>query len=113
MFILFLYYRYRVAKLAELFEVDLSVAFCIDESCETIEILEQTTIPIPICNDNFTLPGGNTLNGFFEDLGQQVGGAGVNIVLEYLGLAVSKHKIRVLFAIAKRDCIKQLILRHV
>ncbi|XP_072033122.1 uncharacterized protein [Amphiura filiformis] len=33
------------------------------------------------------LPGGDTINDFFDELGQQAGGAGVGLALEYLGLS--------------------------
>ena len=67
----------------------MSVKLCIDNACETLTILNHIIIPIPLCNDNFTLPGGDTLNGFFEELGLKTAGAGVHLVLEYLGLSVS------------------------
>ena len=80
--------RYTVDVVDKNFKLDASVTLCIDSACETIEVLEQTLVPIPLCNENFTLPGGNSLNGFFEELGQKAGGAGINLVLESLGLAV-------------------------
>ena len=61
---------------------------CIDHVCESITILDHIIIPIPVCNDNFTLPGGDTVNGFLDDLGRKAGGTGVNLILEYLGLSV-------------------------
>ena len=70
------------------FQLDASVTLCIDSACETIEVLEHTLVPIPLCNENFTLPGGDSLNGFFDELGQKAGGAGIDLVLESLGLAV-------------------------
>ena len=86
---MFCFFRYTVFKLPKDLQVDLSVDICIDTICETIHVLDETIIPIPICNDNFTLPGGDTVNGFFEQLAQQAGGAGVKLALEYLGIAVS------------------------
>ena len=81
--------RYTIDRSEKNFQLDLSVEVCIDHVCEVITILDHTIIPIPVCNDNFTLPGGDTVNGFLNELGREAGGTGVNLILEYLGLSVS------------------------
>ncbi|XP_072033446.1 LOW QUALITY PROTEIN: uncharacterized protein [Amphiura filiformis] len=78
---------YTINKLLHDFEIDLSVELCIDEVCKVLTVLDKTIIPIPVCNGNFTLPGGDTINEFLEDVGQNAEESDIRLVLEYFGLS--------------------------
>ena len=86
--------RFSVDKLdlEKSFSVSLAIELCIDDACETVRVFEDFKVPIPFCNSNFTsfqLPGDGTIQGFVQELGENIGGAAVNVVVEKLGIAVS------------------------
>ena len=94
--VLFIFFspRFSVDKLdvEKSFSVSLSIELCIDDICDTAEVFKGFKVPIPFCNTDFTnfqLPGDGTIQGFVQELGENIGGAAVNIVVEKLGIAVS------------------------
>ncbi len=60
---------------------------CIDGYCEIIPILSRVLVPIPLCN-TITLPGDGTFQGVVDQFAQDAAEAGVNFILETLGIKV-------------------------
>ena len=57
-----------------------------------MSVFENLLIPIPVCNIDFTtfsLPGDGTVQQFAQHLGENIGNAAVDIVIQKLGLEVS------------------------
>ena len=85
-------FRYSIAKLTDVFRLTLDMSLCLDDACHEIGVFNELDIPIPFCNTNFSsfqLPGDGTILGFAEYLGEKVGDAAVNMIIERLGLDVS------------------------
>ncbi|XP_055958143.1 uncharacterized protein LOC130013542 [Patella vulgata] len=49
-------------------------------------MIEDMRIPIPICNENFTLPGGGSIKEFAKALGGKLSQAAVDVIFQKLGL---------------------------
>ncbi|VDI06314.1 Hypothetical predicted protein [Mytilus galloprovincialis] len=49
-------------------------------------LLTKQEIPIPICNENFTLPGGGSFAGFLTALGGKLTGQAFDLVIKEMGL---------------------------
>ncbi|XP_022103294.1 uncharacterized protein LOC110986022 [Acanthaster planci] len=70
------------------YEVDLTFSFRIDGFTTHFPIMTNERFPIPICNANssLALPGDGTVRGFLEELGDNVGQAAIQLVLQRLNL---------------------------
>ena len=76
-----------------MFQITLTIELCIDDNCESIPVLNDLNVPIPFCNTDFTnfqLPGDGTIAGFVQHLAGDIGDAGINLVIQKLGISVSK-----------------------
>ncbi len=72
--------------------MSLAIDLCIDDSCENIPLFDNVKVPIPLCHTNMTsyqLPGDGTVQGFVQELGENIGDAAIDVVVEKLGIAVS------------------------
>ncbi|ESO82597.1 hypothetical protein LOTGIDRAFT_236952 [Lottia gigantea] len=57
-----------------------------EESSIDSKMLEGMEIPIPICNENFTLPGGGSIADFAKEMGGKLSEAAVEVIFQKLGL---------------------------
>ncbi|XP_022102001.1 uncharacterized protein LOC110985344 [Acanthaster planci] len=82
--------RFTIDKLdaTKEYEVDLSFSFRIDGVATDFPLMADQRIPIPICNANFSLelPGDGSVKGFLKELGDNVGQAAIQLVLQKLNL---------------------------
>ena len=85
-----MHFRFSINKLDAEKEFALNLAFLLDvEGLSTdLNILNDTRIPIPVCNTEFTLPGDGTIKGFIRAVGKNAAQSAVDVVLEQLGLKV-------------------------
>ena len=91
---MFYFDRFTISKhdLFPLFRITLDIELCIDGQCEATLVFENLHVPIPLCNtdySNFVLPGDGTVAGFVQEFAGNIGEAGVNLVIQKLGIAVS------------------------
>ncbi|XP_072033124.1 uncharacterized protein [Amphiura filiformis] len=87
----FLHLRFSINKLTDedVFSITLGIELCIDGNCEAVSVLKDLKVPIPICNidvDNFKLPGDGTVEGFVQQLGNDIGDSAIDLVIQKLGL---------------------------
>ena len=87
-------FRYNIYKNTQkqVFDINLGLHLCIDDACEYVHVLKYIEMPIPVCNTNFTslqLLGDGSVLGFVRELGENIGDAAVDIVLQKLGIDVS------------------------
>ncbi|XP_033637723.1 uncharacterized protein LOC117298529 [Asterias rubens] len=70
------------------YEIDLAFSLQVDDETTDFPLMEAKRIPIPICNNNFslTLPGDGSVRGFLEELGDTVGQSAIDLVLRKLNL---------------------------
>ncbi|XP_038062441.1 uncharacterized protein LOC119732930 [Patiria miniata] len=84
--------KYSINKLdaEKVFEIDFGASICksADDCVFNVDIIQDYRVPIPFCNSNFSfsLPGGNTLREFINQVGPSAGQQAVNILLEFIGL---------------------------
>ena len=73
------------------FGVNLEVKINIDDKSSTVPILTDTRIPIPICNNNFSLSdfGVSSIAEIAKMTGTNIAQAGIDWVLTKLGIKVS------------------------
>ncbi|KAK6174798.1 hypothetical protein SNE40_013376 [Patella caerulea] len=57
-----------------------------DETSIDSQMIEDMRIPIPICNENFTLPGGGSIKEFAKAMGGKLSQAAVDVIFQKLGL---------------------------
>ena len=79
--------------------MDLSLQLQVDDETTDIQVLSDTIIPIPLCNEDASvvLPGGGSIAGFARALGENVGQTAVELVLTHLGLKVSLHYVGTIY----------------
>ncbi len=74
------------------FSISLWIDLCIDSTCKDVQLFKELKVPIPLCNtdfNSFQLPGDGTIHGFLQELGENIGDAAVELVVQKLGIAVS------------------------
>ncbi|CAG2190929.1 unnamed protein product [Mytilus edulis] len=71
----------------KVFVVDFGMKLCIEGSCilDDTMFIQNMELPIPICNENFTWPGGDSISDMVNAIGSLTEGA-FNIVLRKLGI---------------------------
>ncbi|XP_076116635.1 uncharacterized protein LOC143084113 [Mytilus galloprovincialis] len=67
-------------------------------------LLTKQEIPIPICNENFTLPGGGSFAGFLTALGGKLTGQAFDLVIKEMGLETTFKKIHFSIPEGPKDC---------
>ncbi|CAC5401161.1 unnamed protein product [Mytilus coruscus] len=72
----------------KVFEVDFGMKLCIEGSCilDDMMFIQDLEIPIPICNENFTWPGGDSISDMVEAIGGSLTKGAFNIILRKLGI---------------------------
>ncbi|CAC5381354.1 unnamed protein product [Mytilus coruscus] len=72
----------------KVFVVDFGMKLCIDGSCilEDKMFIKDLEIPIPICNESFKWPGGNTISDMINAIGGHLTTEAFNIILRKLGI---------------------------
>ncbi|XP_033637389.1 uncharacterized protein LOC117298318 isoform X2 [Asterias rubens] len=82
--------EFSIEKLDALkeYEIDLAFSLQVDDETTDFPLMEAKRIPIPICNNNFSLalPGDGSVRGFLEELGDTVGQSAIDLVLRKLNL---------------------------
>ena len=85
--------RFSIDKLdaSKEYEIDLAFSLQVDDETTDFPLMEAKRIPIPICNNNFSLalPGDGSVRGFLEELGDTAGQSAIDLVLRKLNLYVS------------------------
>ena len=68
----------------------MSFILTLDDDVTTFDILSDTRIPIPACNENFNsiLPGDGTIERFAKIVGDNVGQLAIDTVIKQLHLEV-------------------------
>ncbi|VDI43603.1 Hypothetical predicted protein [Mytilus galloprovincialis] len=72
----------------KVFVVDFGMKLCIEGSCilDDMMFIQDLEIPIPICNENFTWPGGDSISDMVEAIGGSLTAGAFNIILRKLGI---------------------------
>ena len=70
------------------FTVNLSSRFIIEDQATDFIVLSDARFPIPSCNTDigYSLPGDGTVSGFVTAVGETVGEAAIEAVLNHLGI---------------------------
>ncbi|XP_063420822.1 uncharacterized protein LOC134706043 [Mytilus trossulus] len=89
----------------KVFVVDFGMKLCIDGGCifEDTMFIKDFEIPIPICNENFKWPGGNTISDMINAIGGHLTKEAFNIILRKLGIeSIFTEKCD--FAVTEKEC---------
>ncbi|CAG2211662.1 unnamed protein product [Mytilus edulis] len=72
----------------KVFKVDFGMKLCIAGTCilDDTMFVQDMEIPIPICNENFTWPGGNSISDMVGAIGGRLTAEAFNIILRKLGI---------------------------
>ncbi len=88
-------YRYSIDKDddAEEFSLNLLFEFELEGDITAFNLLYDTKVPIPLCNENamLILPGDGSINGFIRAVGENVGQSALEVVLRQLGIEVNEQ----------------------
>ena len=72
------------------FKLDLSINFCVDDLCHDIPVLKGIHLPVPACNYlSYVLPGNGTLAGFLDYLDGEIGDSAIELVMQKFEISVS------------------------
>ena len=55
------------------------------ETVNSIPIIEEALIPQPLCNENFTIPGGS-VKGFLKAVGNRAKDLSIHAVMRHMGI---------------------------
>ena len=92
-----LFDRFTIDKIDETkeFKVNLAVLVNLDDKSSSIPVFTDTRIPIPLCNDNFSLTdfGVHKISELADSLGTHISQAGIDWVLVKLGIKVTYYHV--------------------
>ena len=91
--IVFVLSRYNIDKLdtENNFCITLKLQLCIDDTCNTISILDKVKVPVLSCNTDFRdfqLPGNGSVASFVEELEGKISSSAISAVLLKYGIEV-------------------------